>query len=157
MNDNAFEILSKLLSKDAIKALSENIIIQNSQNDYELFGEYNIIKNGVKFQITSNKSHLFKEFYNLKNAVIWTTLYKLNKISDSRRVSDLDAILEGTNFDIELLTKLLDKAKSNEERSTYMSKLVEGKSKRTLIKKELSEFEQRVKDWQNQKFNQLVS
>ena len=158
MNEqHMYDILRKLLDKTNVELISENIVIQGDDGRYELFGEYVISRVDGKYLVSSHKSYLEKYFFTLKNAVIWITLYKLNKLASAKRVSDLDSSLEGANFSVELNDKLSKRAKNLETKSLYIAKLVESKTKRMAIRKELDTFEQQVKAWQYQKFEQLVS
>lgn len=152
-----YDILRKILTKTNVELISENIVIETDNGDYEIFGDYVITSSGNKYKVSSHKTHLEMYFYTLKNAVIWITLYKLNKIADAKRVGDLDSALEGANFSIELNDKLNKRATDLNLKSIYVAKIVESKAKRTSIRKELESFEQQVKAWQYQKFNQLVS
>lgn len=151
-----FDILKKMLDKTDINQLSEKIVL-NLENGYELFGRYTITKVDRKYVVNNYNTYLDEQFYSLKNAVIWVTLYANNNIADAKRVMSLDSALEGANFEIDLNDSLLKKSKNLETKSIYVAKIVENKAKKTIIKKELDQFEKMVKKWQYNQFSKLTA
>jgi hypothetical protein len=153
---NMFDILKKMLDKTNITELSEKLVL-TTESGYELFGKYVITHVNNQYIVSAHKRHLSQSFYTLKNAVIWTTLYANNKISDSKRILDLDVALEGANFEIKLHDTLAKKAKSLEAKSIHATKVVENKHRKYLINRELAEYEERVKKWQYTQFSKITA
>jgi hypothetical protein len=157
MNDrHMFDILKKIFNDKAITSI-QNVLVFDSPDGYELFGEYIIRKHSNGYSVEKFNTDLNKQFYNLKNAVIWTTLYKRNLISDAKRIMTLDASLESALTEIKIYLNLSAKAKNIESKSIYIAKLVEAKHKKTSIFEEIQELETSVKNWQYSKYKQLVA
>ena len=151
-----FESFVKILDSAYKNSVHKKIIIKTDFG-YELFSEYYITKqeNGYKiFKAGTDVEHTFSF---LKNAVIWASFYKTDKILDADRVLLLDQLLNGINFSIELNVSLSKKTKDLEKYSIYVTKIVEDKTRRDQIKKELNSYEQMVKKWQYSQFNAITS
>ena len=151
-----FDTFKKILSKSNIDKLEEKLILP-IDNGYLLFGEYLIFKKDGLYWLTKYKTDVEHTFFLLRNAVIWASLYKNNKIVDANRVLDLDKELQGTNFDIELQQNLSKKTKNLDNYAIYITKIVESKHRRDQIKKELESYEQSVKKWQFSQFAAITS
>jgi hypothetical protein len=146
-----FNILSKMLEKVELDKIAEKLVIQED-NTYILFNEFYIQKvNGI-YRVFTQKTSLSETFNNLRNAVIWTSFYKRNKIADSRRVKELDSLLEGTMFNIERHQKLYKTTKDLNQKSIYFDKLTDDKARRNSINTELNSLAIEVKKWQESMF-----
>lgn len=151
-----FEILQKLFTSENINSLREYIVIQDNDG-YELFSEFRIRKINNYYFVTKDKTDLSEQFFTLKNAVIWTTLYKQTKIIDANRVKVLDKMLEGATFEVELNQVLVKKARTDDSKLVYLTKLTEARLKKKETNKELQVYGNTVRNWQYRKFNQLTS
>lgn len=149
-----FDILKKILSDQKINDI-KSVLVIDSPEGYELFGEYLIRKIATGYVVEKYQTDLQEHFYNLKNAVIWTTLYHRNMIAKSKRISALDSSLEGALTEIKIQTELSKKTKDLTLKSLYVAKLIEAKSKKTAILAEISGYEKSVKNWQYTKYEQL--
>lgn len=157
MNEtHMFDILRKMLDKTNVKDISNKLVV-TTENGYELFGKYIIQQIGKQYVITSHFSYLNEVFFSLKNAVIWVTLYDQSRISDAKRVMDLDIALEGANFEIKLHEDMNKKAKTLESKIVHLAKLTENRHKKTMIGYELAGYEKKVKKWQYKQFSDLTS
>ena len=141
MNEKTmFSIVSKIFNKKEIENLAQKLVIQNKDNSYTLFDEYNIERIDNRYRVTSIYTYLDQTFNNLRIAVIWTTLYKRNLISDANRIIELDRTLEGANFNIELHEKLFKKSKNLDNKSLFFNKLTHDKLKKKEIEHEIENY-----------------
>ena len=108
---NMFSILKKLLSKEEIQQLAEMLVIEG-KSGYELFDEYSIEKTDMGYIVKKYKTFVEHSFFNLRNAVVWATLDKRNKILDANSVVTLDLQLQSTLASLELHQKLCKKTKN---------------------------------------------
>lgn len=151
-----FYILKKILTEQSMNSI-KNVLVIDSPDGYELFGEFSIRKDSSGYNVEKFNTDVYKHFYNLKNAVIWTTLYKRNMIPAAKRVSELDSSLESITTEIKTYTNLSSKAKDLEYKSVYVAKLVQARCKKALILKEIEDFETSVKHWQYSKYKQITA
>lgn len=143
--------LKNILTKEEMDSLSKSLVI-TTDDGYELFGEYRIEANKQMFEVTCYTTYLNKRFYNLKNAVVWTTLDKRNRVKDSQRVAELDVLIEGAAASVSLHKTLVEKSKNLDSKTIYIAKLQDAKAKQTLLQEELSSFIRETKRWQERKF-----
>lgn len=145
-------MLKNLLSKEELSGLSGIVVIEDADG-YVLFNEYQIrpIKN-KKYLLTHFDTYMNKEFYSLRNAVIYATLDKRNKIAECDRIRVLDRLLEGTEANIILHETLSKKTKDYNNRNLYGTKLIEDKIKKKHILAQLNLYAKEVKKWQYKKF-----
>lgn len=149
-----FDILKKILSDQAVNDI-KSILVIDSPEGYELFGKYLIRKITTGYVVEKYRTDLREHFYNLKNAVIWTTLYHRNLLAKAKRISSLDSSLEGTLSEIKIQSELSKKAKDLTFKSLYVAKLIEAKSKKIAILEEIRSYELSVKNWQYSMYKQL--
>ena len=155
MNEmHMFDILKKILSDQTINDI-KSILVIDSPEGYELFGEYLIRKINTGYVVEKHGTDLCEHFYNLKNAVIWTTLYHRNLLAKAKRISALDSSLEGTLSEIKIQSELSKKTKDLTSKSVYVAKLMEAKSKKIAILAEIQGYETSVKNWQYSMYKQL--
>lgn len=157
MNEAHMLNVLKNMFSDKYLAELRGVTVFDTKDGYELFGEYAISKRDNRFVVTKQNTDLEKSFFNLRNAVLWTTLYKRDKVSDARRVAELDMILEGSLFNVEASLKMLKKVKSNDDIGIYAAKLSDSKAKVSLVNEQLAVFERDVRSWQYRKYKSLSS
>ena len=150
-----FNMLNKLFSEAELNELAKKLVVKND-NTYCFFEEYNIEKMNNKVVVTKPHTDLVKSFYNVKNAVVWVTLYKRSKLADADRVETLDKTLEGTMFNIELYQALYKKTKNLDSQTMYRVKLEECKVKKKSINEELAVYLKNAKIWQENLFKQAI-
>lgn len=150
-----FRILQKILDRDQLELIGSSIVFEDGKDSYQLYNEYSIKKTNGRFVMS--KFHTFDtvSFSTLRNAVIYTSLDKRNKIADANRVIELDRLQEGANSCIELHQMLAKKAKNLDQHTIYLTKLNEDTLKKTVIDEELNSFAIKSKQWQEQKFAQV--
>jgi hypothetical protein len=152
---NMFSILKKLLSKEEIQQLAEMLVIEG-KSGYELFDEYSIEKTDMGYIVKKYKTFVEHSFFNLRNAVVWATLDKRNKILDANSVVTLDSQLQSTLASLELHQKLCKKTKNIDSKSLYFIKLNEDKVKKYHIMSKLDNYVIETKRWQNKKFAEAI-
>lgn len=150
-----FNMLKDIFSKEQIKIIESSIII-NTDNGYELYGEYFINRIDGYYVVSKYSTHLSIKFNKLKNAVIWTTMYKTNKIVEAKRIHDLDGLLVGTLTSMEIHLNQYKKATELETKMIAYAKLEEDRMKKQNIMHELEGYSVNAKIWQEKQFSQFV-
>lgn len=147
--------LERIINSSDLKSL-EDLIIFNTADGYELFGEYVITKKSNKFVVTKKNTDLFEVFHNRKLAVVWVTMYKRDRLVDANRIRDLDVMLEGSLLSLEIHKKLMDSSKDTEKRALNFIKLQEDRLKKNAIIEELDGFVANARTWQLARFKQAT-
>lgn len=156
MNESAkFAVLKRLFDATDITELQKRLVIE-TEAGYELFGEYVIALVDNKYVITKNRTDLYKEFYNLKNAIVWATFDFRNSISNANRVDELDMLIEGLNCSINLHQEYYNTSKDVDRKLIYFTKLQESRLKRKALQNEVGRFVNETKRWQEQQFKKAA-
>jgi hypothetical protein len=147
-----FRILKRILDKENVEKLKENIIYQDDSG-YVMYGNY-IISGTYSEGYMIENIHTFtvKNFNNLRNAVMWATLDKTNKIMYAKKVEELDIRLASTENNIQVQKRL---SKTSNSGLAY-TKLTEESLKKNSIIEELEHFASISRTLQEQKFNKLT-
>ena len=151
-NEKLFSILAKMLSKEKLSKLEKEIIYQDSDGVYHLYGEYTIKKNDMGYLMKKNKTHTTYTFAELKNAVTWITLDKTNSVTDANRVLYLDSILYGTIENLKVRQKLSKTIKNLETKTIVIAKMNEDMLKKQHLLDELEKFVEKANAWQHKQF-----
>jgi len=149
-----FDILNKLLSKEKISALERQIIFQDRDGSYNLFGTYIISKTDFGYKVEKKYTYTVHTFSDLKNAVTWSTLDKCGNLNGASRVLVLDGQLSGTTQNMIVHENLYKRAKNVEQQSLFLNKLHEGRIKKQTMTREMNGYIERCKAWQYQQFAQ---
>jgi hypothetical protein len=152
-----FKILKRILDKDNMDELKKGIIYPEN-NGYVMYDEY-VIKNPKSgdFIIEKFNTYTIKRFNSLRNAIMWATLDKSNKIMYAKKVEELDILLSSTDTHIQLQKNILKSKKlSTDSMSLAYTKLHEETLKKNNIVRELEHFVGVAKVLQEQKFNKLT-
>jgi hypothetical protein len=152
--NNKFDILKRLLDEKNLNFIRSRTVI-NLDNGYELFGEYFIQQSNNRFLVRKYQSALEISFYSLKNAVLWATMHKRNKLYDMDRIFQLDTMLESNYFLINHNKELMKKTNNEEYAGILAAKLSENQSKITQINNDLYKYTEEVKKWQFKQFKEL--
>lgn len=156
MNESAkFAILKRLFDNTDISDLQKRLVIE-TERGYELFGEYVIALRENKYIITKNNTDLYKEFFNLKNAIVWTTFDHRNSISNANRVDELDMLIEGLNSSINLHQDYYNKSKDADRKLIYFTKLQESRLKRKVLQHEIGRYINETRRWQETQFKKAA-
>jgi len=150
-----FKILKRILDKDNIDEIKKHIIYPDD-NGYIMYDEY-VIKTPKHgdYVIEKFNTYTIKKFNSLRNAVMWATLDKSNKIMSARKVEELDILLASTDSHIQLQQKLLKSRKTTDSMSLAYTKLNEEVLKKTNIVRELDDYASMSNMLQAQQFNKL--
>lgn len=151
-NDKLFSILTRMFSKEKLSKLEREIIYQDTNGTYRLYGEYSIKKNDEGYLMSKDATHTVHIFTELKNAVTWVTFDKSNYIMDASRVLYLDSILSGTLENLKLHQKLAKNGKNLEARTIILTKLNEDMLKKQKLLTELENFVNKANAWQHKQF-----
>jgi hypothetical protein len=151
-----FKILKRILDKDNMDEVKKHIIYPD-ENGYVMYDEYIIksLKSG-DFTIEKFNTYTSKHFNSLRNAVMWATLDKSNKIMYAKKVEELDILLASTDSHIQIQKRLLKSTKSTDSISLAYTKLNEESLKKNNIVKELEHFVGLSKVLQEQRFDKLT-
>ncbi len=150
-----FEILHNLFSKKELNKLINSLIV-DLPDGYELFGEYIISRKPKKYTLTKYYSNLSETFNSLQNAIIYATFHKRNKVYESKRILELDVLLEGSKMEIDLYLKNLKLSKNLETYSIRYNKLNEAKLKRDYLVAEIEKYMLETKSWQEKRFKEAM-
>lgn len=135
------EKLEKFFLKQLTTDIKDMLIVRDELGNYELFGKYRIeqYKNGlckvIRFRYA--EEHMFSS---LKNAFIWCIFNKNSKISESKRIKELDFLLDSLNTRLYQQSRLYLKSKTPDIKFIYLAKIHENKIKRNQILKEIKTF-----------------
>lgn len=151
-----FRILTKILDKKEIANLAENIVFEDPEGTYHLYGDYSIKKNMDKYVLTKRGTYTVIPFFNLRNAVIFTSFDKRNMIMDAKRIVELDSLQEGTLSSIQIYRNLMNKTKDLERKTIYSAKFNEGRARNSRIEEELNGHALNSKRWQELMFSQVT-
>lgn len=151
-----FKILQKILDKKEIASLAENIVFADPDGTYHLYGDYSIKKNTDKYVLSKKGTYTLIPFFNLRNAVIYTSFDKRNMIMNAKRIIELDSLQEGTLSAIQIYRNLMNKTKDLERKTIYSAKFNEGRARKSRIEEELNGHALNSKRWQEQMFSQVT-
>ena len=96
----ALNKLDSFFSADLEKTVADVIILQHSTGGYELFNKYDLYKENNFVKVMVRYTHTIKEFSSLKVAMSWCIYDKRNKITEAKRLEQLDQLLTGINVAI---------------------------------------------------------
>jgi len=148
-----FDILNKLLGKEKLSVLEKQVIFQDSNGNYNLFGTYIISKDMMNFVVEKKHTFTSHTFTDLKIAVTWATLDMCGNINGAARVLYLDQLLSGIMNNMTVHEHLCKRTKDMDQLALYTTKLTEERTKRNATTSELSRFTERCKEWQYKQFN----
>jgi hypothetical protein len=150
-----FKILKRILDKDNIDEVKKYIIYPD-ENGYIMYDEY-LIKTPKSgdFVIEKFNTYTVKKFNSLRNAVMWATLDKSNKIMYAKKVEELDILLASTESHIQIQQRLVKSTKTTDSLSLAYTKLNEESIKKNSIVRELEHFVGLSRVLQDQQFNKL--
>lgn len=144
------------IKKDLAEKLKDVLIMRNDDGTYNLFTKYTItnINGNYKVHVDNYEDSKTCEFSSLKNAVTWCVFDKNNKFKDVRRIAELDEQLSSISYNIMQHTRLCSTAKSDEDKSIYMAKLIEEKRKKRRLSDEMQDYISISKHWQSKKYEE---
>lgn len=147
------EKFNSFVNSGTMPEIEDIMVFQTSDGEYELYNKYYISRTPDKsYVVTMKDTHAHHTFYKLKNAVVWCTYDKRNKISDADKIIDLDLKLHGADSNAEVYTGLFKKTKNVDSKLLYAAKLTEEKVKKTYILAQLDLLVTEAKNWQLKRF-----
>lgn len=152
--DDTLTKLEKIISKKEIDALKNIVIFKESDGTYNLYDKYLINKTHDGLYVVSViGTYTEKNFYKLKNAVAWCSYDKRNLFKGAKRLHQLDQMIFSMDTEIQLHTKLLKKAKDDDYKIIYLSKLSQDKAKKRKFSDELGRYLTEYQNWQTRLFD----
>ena len=152
-----FKILKKLFTIDELTRISKYIIFPIGNNeDYNLYNEYCISHKDGIVTARKNKTFTVKQFYSLRNALIWVILDKSNKILEANRIVNLDLLYASNLAQIEQQKQKIKNNKDLDIMSLAATKLTESTYKNEKIKFEIEQYASMTNKWQNNNFAQIT-
>jgi len=151
-----FNTLTRILDKDKLLKLESQIVYQDTDGTYKLFGEYSIKEKKQGYVLSKTYTHTVITFTELRNAVTWATLDKLNKVIESNKVLELDVQLSGASENMKVHDLLCKSTKDLDKRTVYLNKLTEDRVKKRRILSELDGFVAKAKAWQYKQFDNPI-
>jgi len=145
--------LSELIPKKDIKSLQDIVIFQDENGDYVLFNKYTIHKSDVGYTVSIDHIHNTYVFYSLKNATVWCTLDKRNKVLEASTVLNLDQKLAGLDSSIVIQSSLVKRAKNDDDKLVYIAKLSQARAVKRKVLREIDDFIVDSKRWQLSRMN----
>lgn len=152
MNDKNLDKIDNFFKREFINNIHDIAIFKNEDGSYELFDRYVITKIENYYILTCKYGSTHKTFSSLRNAVTWCIFDKRNKIDVLARIENLDRMIDGTEFSINIHKRLIEKTKDRELKLIYAAKLSQERVKRKKYANELLTFINDSKYWQAQKF-----
>jgi len=151
-----FNTLTRILDKDKLLKLESQIVYQDTDGTYKLFGEYSIKEKKQGYVLSKTYTHTVITFTELRNAVTWATLDKLNKVIESNKVLELDLQLSGATENMKVHDLLCKSTKDIDKRTVYLNKLTEDRVKKRRILSELDGYVAKAKAWQYKQFDNPI-
>jgi hypothetical protein len=146
--------LEKFFNKELTSELKDVMIINDGDNNYELFGKYYIspMSSGY-FKVTVKTSYDTHDFASVKNAVAWCTFDNAKKYSEANRIKDLDLRLCSMEVDLAIHKKMVKNTKDSNNKWIYIIKLQEDTLKKKMMLREINSYINTSKTIQAQKFS----
>lgn len=136
------------------KKIKELFIVQENDGSYNLFGTYiiNPQPNGTfTVSVINDKYQEPVEFSLLKYAVSWCVFEKNNKHKETKRLYELDKLINGLDVDMLQHKKLAEKTSSS-RKYIYLAKFLEDKLKKKQAIEELQRYTELSRHIQDKKY-----
>jgi hypothetical protein len=148
IDNDTIHKLSEVIPRGDLKSLQDIAIFQDENGDYCLFNKYVIHKTDGMYKVNIDYSFNTYTFSSLKNAAVWCTLDKRNKILEASNMLVLDQRLAGLDAAIVIHSHLVKKAKNDEDKLIYLSKLSQERAKKRKVLSEIDHYIRDSKRWQ---------
>lgn len=120
-------------------SLANKLIYDIDKENYALFEKYHLTKKSDCYEVYRKTDGSTKVFYQIKNAVAWVILDQYNKISEARRVLDLDKTLESIKVE-SMMHKKRQIVGSTDKREIYRDKFSHDLQKQKRFQWELDKY-----------------
>lgn len=154
---NLEQKIESFLQKELNSDLKEILVCKCKDGSFELFDEYKIIpQTDGLFKVSLIKLVRDHIFSSLKNAFIWCVFHKYNRFLETKRIEQLDLLLNSLDIILAQQKRLLAKTTDLQQKYIYSTKISEGKIKKNMMLKELNAYINISKHWQSKKFLQIL-
>jgi len=153
IDKRSFAKIERVIKPDQLSALQDVCVFLDGDGTYQIFNRYAIKKVDDTYQVSGSSIIDNMTFYSLKNAVTWCTFDHRVKMSDCKRISELDRRLAGIDTDIAQHQKLAKKAKNTDDKLIFLAKLGEEKIIRREMLSQLSTYISESHNWQLRRFS----
>lgn len=145
--------IENFLKKEFNSNIKDVCIIQSEDGNFELFNEY-VVKKTTNGLYNVNPIYVMGnyQFTSLKNAFTWCIFHKYRRFKDSKRIEELDLLLNSVHITMLQQKKLLLKSKDLESKLIYTAKIHEQKIKKNIMLKELTNYINISKHLQTKRF-----
>lgn len=152
--DINFLKLEKVISQKDLDELRDIIIYQEEDGSISLYGKYVVVKTtDGNYKVSVYGTYTEQIFYKLTNAIAWCSFEKRKLYTKASRLHQLDKMVFSMDTEIQLQAKLLKKTKDPNNAIIYLSKLSNNKAKKRGFTKEINDFINEYKTWQNNAFD----
>jgi hypothetical protein len=138
--------------RQEFKGLSENMIFQNADGGYEVFGKYRIIPESQGYRVCCSATEV-GNFSNTKTALSWCIADKFTYYNLARDILTLDNKLNSLISDISVRANLADRSKTPLFRETIEIKLETKIIRKKQVEQELTKCVNYAKYCQQRGFN----
>lgn len=145
--------LAKTMGNSIITDLQDISVLKDDDGTYQLFNKYTIIRKDSQYEITGSSIIESLKFFTLKNAVAWCSFDRRVRVSDCKRIIQLDHNLAGIETSILQHQRMAKNAKDVEYELIYLAKLGEERLKRKQMTTEMNSYIQESKNWQLKRFS----
>lgn len=152
LKDEDLVELKHVLNDTMIKKLQDIIVFQEDDGSYVLFDRYVITHTNGQYTVYRIGGNLVNHFYKLKYAVCWCIFDRRDKFYDCRNIIELDRKLSSLEIDIQIHEKMAKRIKNLEERTIFVAKLHEDRSRRNLVLSGLNKYVMESNTWQMNRF-----
>jgi hypothetical protein len=140
------------LIKQELKTISSNIIWQDENGIYEVFGRYRIVPNNRTYRVFCSETEV-GIFYSTRAALSWCIADKYNKYALAREILTTDNRLHYVVSDIVLRAGIATQSKSPEFRENVETKLEPKLIHKKKLENQLADCVKMAKYWQQRGFN----
>lgn len=144
--------LTRALNDPLVKKLQDIIVFQEDDGSYVLFDRYVITQNNSQYTVYRTGGNFVNHFYKLKYAVCWCIFDRRDRFYDCKNIIELDRQISSLEIDIQIHTKLANSVKNPGERSIFLAKLHEDRSRRNLVLFEMNKYVTESNTWQMNRF-----
>jgi len=146
--------LENFFKKELTTELKDVLMINDGQNNYELFGKYHISPTSTGyFKVSLKSTYDTYEFANVRNAVTWCIFDNAKRYSEANRIKDLDLKLCSMEVDLAIHKKMAKNTKDTNNKWIYIIKLQEDALKKKMMIREINSYINTSKIIQAQKFS----
>lgn len=138
--------------KSELTTMIPNIIVENIDGSYWVFGQYNIIPTDNQFLVQKSQTNI-GTFNSKKIALSWCIANRNNQYTLANELKDLDKKIAETENDIYVRSNIANKSDNIELKRIVRSKMELRISQKNAMEARLKKCINIVKYWQQRGFN----